>query len=124
MDEFILLAANIMKSFCPTCCCATCVQSLCTSNKPDSGFCCLLQLFLWELRDGTVVSDGQDFFFRVHCTSLNNHSPLLAFFLCFIVLFQSCCSHAQVFGKTLVHEFPIFYSHTKWNLLSVQVIGS
>ena len=40
---------------------------------------------------------------------------LLAFLLCFIVLFQSCCSHAQVFGKTLVHEFPIFYSHTEWN---------
>ena len=61
---------------------------------------------------------GQDLFFRVHCTSFHNYSPLLTFFLCFIVLFQSCCSHAQVFGKTLLHEFPIFYSHTEWNLLS------
>ena len=46
------------------------------------------------------------------------YSPLLAFFLCFIVLLQSCCSHARVCGKTLLHEFPIFYSHTEWNLLS------
>ena len=38
------------------------------------------------------------------------------FFVCFFVLFCSCCSHARVFGKTLVHEFPMFYSHTKWYL--------
>ena len=35
-------------------------------------------------------------------------------FFCFIALFRSCCSHAQVFWKTLMHEF-ISYSHTKWN---------
>ena len=29
------------------------------------------------------------------------------------VLFHSCCSHAQVFGKTLVHEFLISYSRTE-----------
>ena len=57
-------------------------------------------------------------FFRVRCTSFHIHSTLLTFFLCFIVLFQSCCSHAQVFGKTLLHEFPILNSHTEWNLLS------
>ena len=51
-------------------------------------------------------------FFRLRCTSFHVHSPLLAFFLCFIVLVQSCCSHAQVFRKTIVHEFLIFYSHT------------
>ena len=56
-------------------------------------------------------------FFRVCCTSFHNHSPLYTFFLCLIVLFQSCCSHAQVFGKTLLHEIPIFYRHTEWNLL-------
>ena len=75
----------------------------------------------------TVVSDWRDdstkwldrtSFFRVRCTSFHIHSPLLSFFLCFIVLFQSCCSHVQVFGKTLVHEFPIFYSHPEWNLFS------
>ena len=63
-------------------------------------------------------SPDRTHFFRVRCTSFHIHSPLLTFFLCFIVLFQSCCSHAQVFGKTLVHEFPILYSHTEWNLLS------
>ena len=34
----------------------------------------------------------------------------------FFVLFRSCCSHARVFGKTLVHEFPVSYSHTEWYL--------
>ena len=34
-----------------------------------------------------------------------------------IVLFQSCCSHAHVFGRTLVYEFLFSYSHTEWNLL-------
>ena len=56
--------------------------------------------------------------FRVRCTSFHIHSPLLIFFLCFIVLFQSCCSHSQVFGKTPLHEFSILYSHTEWNLFS------
>ena len=60
---------------------------------------------------------GQDFFFSCPLT-FHNHSSLLTFFLCFIVLFQSWWSHAQVFGKTLLHEFPIFNSHTEWNLLS------
>ena len=36
--------------------------------------------------------------------------------LCLIVLFQSCCSHAQVSGRTLLHEFLFSYSHTEWNL--------
>ena len=75
----------------------------------------------------TVLSDGRDdstkwldrtSFFRVRCTSFHIHYTILTFFPCFIVLFQSCCSHAQVFGKTLLHEFPIFYSHTEWNLFS------
>ena len=34
------------------------------------------------------------------------------------MFFRSCCSHALVFGKTLVHEFHIFYSHSEWYLLS------
>ena len=29
------------------------------------------------------------------------------------VLFRSCCSHARVFGKILVHEFPMSYSHSE-----------
>ena len=61
---------------------------------------------------------GQTYFFRVCCTSFHIHSPLLTFFLCFIVLFQSFCSHAQVFERTLVHVLSIFYSHSEWNMLS------
>ena len=34
-----------------------------------------------------------------------------------INLFHPSCSHARIDGKTLVLEFPIFYSHTKWYLL-------
>ena len=37
--------------------------------------------------------------------------------MCFFVLFHYCCSHARVLGKTLVHEFPISYSHAEWYLL-------
>ena len=48
------------------------------------------------------------------------YSMLLAFFLCFFVLFQ-CCSHVLVFGKTIVHEFPISYSHTEWYILFLTV---
>ena len=61
---------------------------------------------------------GQDFFFSCPLYFFPQSFSLLTFFLCFIALFQSCCSHAQVFGKTLVHEFLIFYSHTEWDLLS------
>ena len=35
----------------------------------------------------------------------------------FFILFHSCCSHVQVFGRTLVHEFPISYSHIERYLL-------
>ena len=66
---------------------------------------------LWVGLSWVTDVTGQDFPFQVHGTSFQIHSPLLTFFLCFIVLFQLCCSHALVFGKTLVHEFPIFYSH-------------
>ena len=31
--------------------------------------------------------------------------------------FSLCRSDARVFGKTLVHEFPISYSHTEWYFL-------
>ena len=79
-----------------------------------------------RVRRRTVVSDGRElykvtgqyFFFRVGGTSSHIYSPLLTFFLCFIVLFLFCCSHARVFGKTLVHEFLISYGHTEWILLS------
>ena len=57
-----------------------------------------------------------DFFFRARFASFHAHAFLLAFFVYFFVLFRSCCSHAWVFWKTLVHEFPISYSHTEWYL--------
>ena len=45
---------------------------------------------------------------------------LLAFLLCFFFLFQSYCSHAQVFWRTLAPEFRISYSHTEWYLHFLQ----
>ena len=56
-------------------------------------------------------------FIIIDCfTSFHTHSSLLTFF-CLFVLFHSCCSNAQVFGKTLVHKFLISYRHTEWYLL-------
>ena len=52
-----------------------------------------------------------------------HHSSLITFSPCFFDLLKSCCSHAQVFGRTLVNEFHIFYSHTKWNLYSVAILN-
>ena len=56
------------------------------------------------------------FFFRARFTSYHTHASLLTFFVCFFILFHFCCSHAQVFGKTLVHEFNSYYSYTEWYL--------
>ena len=39
------------------------------------------------------------YFFRVRCTSFHIHSPILTFFLCFTVLFQSCCPMRKCLGK-------------------------
>ena len=61
-----------------------------------------------------VFADGTSFLFRARFTSFHTHLSLLTFFLSFFVLFHSCCSHARVFGKTLVHEFLISYNHTEW----------
>ena len=44
-------------------------------------------------------------FFCTRFTSFNTHAFLLTF-ICFFVLFHCCCSHARVFGKTLLREFP------------------
>ena len=52
-------------------------------------------------RDWTGQSYFTELFLCISCP-FHIHSPLLTFFLCFIVLFQSCCSHAQVFGRTLM----------------------
>ena len=44
-------------------------------------------------------------------TYFQTNASLLTFF----ILFHSSCSDARVFGKTLVHEFPINYTHTEWH---------
>ena len=54
-----------------------------------------------------------ELFFRASFTSFFTHSSHLTFF-CFFVLFHSCCYHSRMFGKTLLHELHIFYSHTEW----------
>ena len=59
---------------------------------------------------------SQDFFFCARFTSFHTHASFLTVF-CFFVFFHSCCSNAQVFGKTLVHELLISFSHTEWYLL-------
>ena len=54
--------------------------------------------------------DSRDFFFSQPHYYFSYSS--IAFFCCF-VLFQYCCCHAQVFGRTLLREFFISYSHTE-----------
>ena len=39
------------------------------------------------------------------------YTLVYTFFVCYVVLFHSCSSHAR--EKTLVHEFLISYSHTE-----------
>ena len=74
-------------------------------------FCLLLLYFVWD-----VIAFGTSFF-RARFASFHTHASLLVFFVGFFVLFHSCCSHARVFGKTLLHECPASYSHTEWYLL-------
>ena len=62
-----------------------------------------------------VKAIGTSFFFCAHFYSFHTHFSLLTSF-CFFVLFQSSCSHAQVFDKTFMNEFPILYRHTEWCL--------
>ena len=45
-------------------------------------------------------------FIRARCTFFHTHASLLSVFVCLIVLFHSCCSHAWVFGKTLSMSSP------------------
>ena len=68
----------------------------------------------YELRHQGVVNLLCSFIFQARCTSL--YIRFLTLFLCDFVLFHSFCSHAQLFGITLVHEYHIFCSHTEWNL--------
>ena len=58
-------------------------------------------------------------FFSAIFVSFHNRSSRLTFFVCFYVIFHSCCFHAHVFGKTLEHEFHFSCSRTEWNLHSL-----
>ena len=60
----------------------------------------------------------QDFFFVPDLPDFFRAYTLASsyLFVCFFNLFRSWCTHARVFGKTLVHEFPISYSRTEWYL--------
>ena len=71
-------------------------------------------------------------YWRLHsCTSYAFSIPILEgtfFFALFglssfslgIILFHSCCCHAQVFGKTLLQKFHFFYCQTEWYLFFSQ----
>ena len=45
-------------------------------------------------------------------------TPLLCPSSSFSLSYFICCYHACVFGKTLVHEFPVSCSHTKIQMLA------
>ena len=45
------------------------------------------------------------------------YSHLSSYRLRLFILIHSFSYHARVFGKTLVHEFPISYSHAEWYLI-------
>ena len=52
-----------------------------------------------------------------HFASFHIHSPLLVFFVCFFVLLQCCCFHAQYWGLRSCNNFYTFYCHNEWILL-------
>ena len=61
------------------------------------------------VHDGKIVHGG-----KVLTIIIIILTSLFSFFFCCFVLFHSCCSHARVFAKTLVHELLISYGHNEW----------
>ena len=80
-------------------------------------FCKIKQFIIIVFWIGNNRPSGFLFTF-VPALLLSILTPLLILtkFVCFFILFHSCCSHAKVFGKTLVHEFHISSSRTEWYL--------
>ena len=94
-------------------------------------FLCLLSFFLSSslvFRGNTpariphfLCHSEWNFLFDLSCiltsrfASFHTDASLLTFFS-FFILYHFCCSHALVFGKTLMHAFHISYSHTEWYL--------
>ena len=60
-------------------------------------------------------------FFRSCFTPFHTQASIFTFFVCCFILFHSFYCHAQVFGKTLLHEFHTSCSHTECFLLTVQL---
>ena len=67
-------------------------------------------LFLLLLYSGLLFSVPLYFF-------PYSRASFLIFFVCCFILLHTCCYHVRVFMKTLLHEFPISYSHTECYLL-------
>ena len=53
----------------------------------------------------------RDLFFFVHARFTFFHTHF-SYSLRPFILFHSWCAHARVFGKPVMHEFPISYGHT------------
>ena len=65
------------------------------------------QLTLYNTLHSMVIVRRDFFFFRARFTSFHTRHIFFPSWPVFFILLHSCCSHALVFGKTLVHEFPI-----------------
>ena len=67
-----------------------------------------LRLGRWTATTVQKTTQKQDFFFFVP-TLLLSILTHVTIFVCFIILFHSCCSHARVFGKhsCISSPFPI-----------------
>ena len=77
-----------------------------------------ISIVFWLIND----RPSGPFFFRTRFTSFLTHAYLFTFFVRFCI-FHSCCSHARVFVRTLVHESPFFiallnstfFRETRWS---------
>ena len=76
---------------------------------------CLGRSYPWWSVGPSYSLGRRDLFF-ISCKLCFFPYSRLSCFFCFFVLFHSCCSHARLFGKTLVNEYHISYIHTEWYL--------
>ena len=58
---------------------------------------------------------GQTYFF-MPSVLFSMFTHLLRSYWFFVILFVACCTLAQVFRRTFMHEFHISCSHTEWFL--------
>ena len=76
----------------------------------SSGHICFIECQV-DLRPKLQLGH-QELFFLLMLASFHIHFYLNSFFVRSFVLFQSGCSNAQLFSRTLLHEFHIPYSQT------------